>query len=67
MQRYCAEYVVRVRVSDVMITTDDTDEQIKEKIKKQGKENLRKWVDGRIIDPDGINFFEEVNITEKGL
>lgn len=67
MQRYCAEYIVRVRVTDVMITTDDADEQIKEKIKKQGKENLRKWVDGRIIDPDGINFFEEVNITEKGL
>lgn len=67
MQRYCAEYTVRVRVSDVMITTEDTEEQVKEKLKKQGRENLRKWADGRIIDPDGINFFEDIKITDKGL
>lgn len=67
MQRYCAEYIVRVRVSDVMITTEDTEEQVKEKLKKQGRENLRKWFDGRIIDPDGINFFEDITITDKGL
>ena len=67
MQRYCAEYIVRVRVSDVMITSDENEEQIKEKILKQGRENLRKWSEGRIIDPDKINFFEEVRITDKGL
>ena len=30
MQRYCAEYSVTVRVSDVMFTSDETQEEIKE-------------------------------------
>lgn len=67
MQRYCAEYTVKVRVCDVMITTDESEEQIKEKIKKQAKANLVKWIDGRIFDPEGINFFDDIKITDKGL
>lgn len=67
MQRYCAEYTVKVRVCDVMITTDESEEQIKEKIKKQAKTNLVKWIDGRIFDPEGINFFDDIKITDKGL
>lgn len=67
MQRYCAEYTVRVRVSDIMITTNESEEEIKEKIKKQGQENIQKWIDGRIFDPEGINFFDDIKITSKGL
>lgn len=67
MQRYCAEYIVRVRLSDVMITSNENEEEIKGKILKQGKESLKKWIDGKIFDPDGINFFEEIKITDKGL
>lgn len=67
MQRYCAEYTVKVRVCDIMNTTNESEEQIKEKIKKQGKENLQKWIDGRIFDPEGVNFFDDIKITDKGL
>ena len=38
MQRYCAEYTVKVRVCDVMITTDESEEQIKEKFSSLVKE-----------------------------
>ena len=67
MQRYCAEYLVTVKVSDVMITSDDTQEEVKEKIKKLGQEKLRKWVNGSMFDPDGLVINEDIKITDKGL
>lgn len=67
MQRYCAEYSVTVRVSDVMFTSDETQEEIKEKIKKIGKEKLTKWVNQKMFDPEGLVFSEEIKITTKGL
>ena len=67
MQRYCAEYLVTVKVSDVMITTDETQEEVKERIKKLGQEKLRKWVTGNMFDPEGLVINEDIKITDKGL
>ena len=67
MQRYCAEYLVTVKVSDVMITTDETQEEVKEKIKQLGQEKLRKWVTGNMFDPEGLVINEDIKITDKGL
>ncbi len=67
MQRYCAEYTITVKVSDVMITTDETENEVKEKIKKAGQDKLYKWVKGKILDPDGVVFIENIKITDKGL
>jgi methionine synthase II (cobalamin-independent) len=36
MERFCAEYHITVKVFDVMITSDETPEEVKEKIKKAG-------------------------------
>ena len=67
MQRYCAEYIITIKVSDVMITSDETHEEVKEKIKKLGEEKLRKWVTGNMFDPDGLVISENIKITDKGL
>jgi len=67
MQRYCAEYLVTVKVSDVMITSDDTQEEVREKIKKLGQDKLRKWVNCLMFDPDGLVINEDIKITNKGL
>ena len=67
MQRYCADYIVTVKVSDVMITSDETQEEIKEKIKKLGEEKLRKWVSNTLFDPEGLVITEDIKITDKGL
>jgi hypothetical protein len=67
MQRYCTEYTVKVRISDVMITSDETEREVKEKIKKIGQENLKKWINGVIYDPEGLVFIEDIKITDKGL
>jgi hypothetical protein len=67
MQRYCAEYTIKVKVYDVMITSDETDIEIKEKIKKVGQDKLSKWVLGTILDTENEVFIEDVKITDKGL
>jgi hypothetical protein len=50
-----------------MITSDETHEEVKEKIKKLGEEKLRKWVTGNMFDPDGLVISENIKITDKGL
>jgi hypothetical protein len=67
MQRYCAEYTIKVKVYDVMITSDETDIEIKEKIKKVGQDKLFEWVSGTILDTENEVFIEDVKITDKGL
>lgn len=67
MQRFCAEYVVSVKVSDVMITSDETQEEVIDKIKKLGVDKLREWVVGDMIDPEGMIITENIRITDKGL
>lgn len=67
MQRYCAEYTIKVKVSDVMITTDETEEEVKNKIKKKGQDIIRKFLTGYMFDPDGTVFEDEVRVTDKGL
>ncbi len=67
MQRYCAEYTVKVKVSDVMFTSDETEQEIKDKIKSVGQDKLRKWITGNMFDPDKVVFEEDIRITDKGL
>lgn len=67
MQRYCAEYIVTIKVSDVMFNSNETQEEINEKIKILGEEKLRKWVTGNMFDPEGLVITENIKITDKGL
>ena len=50
-----------------MITSDETQEEVKNKIKKLGEEKLRKWVSGSMFDPEGLVITEDIKITDKGL
>ena len=67
MQRYCAEYTVKVKISDVMFTSDESEQEIKDKIRSVGQDKLRKWITGNMFDPDKVVFEEDIRITDKGL
>jgi hypothetical protein len=56
-----------VKVSDVMFTSDETEQEIKDKIKSVGQDKLRKWITGNMFDPDKVVFEEDIRITDKGL
>lgn len=67
MQRVCAEYTITVKVMDVMNVSDDTDQSIDSLIKQAGQKIIKKYLNGKLFDPDNKVIREQIKITEKGL
>ena len=66
MQRYSSEYIITIRIPDIMITTEETESEVKEKIKTIGQNRLKEWVDNG-MNTNEDEFLQEINITAKGL
>jgi hypothetical protein len=67
MQRICAEYTITVKVMDVMNVSDDTEPDIDSMIKEEGRKLIKKYLNGKLFDPDNKVIREQIKITEKGL
>jgi hypothetical protein len=67
MQRVCAEYTITVKVTDVMKVSDDTEQDIDSFIKQEGQKIIKKYLNGKLFDPDNKVLREQIKITEKGL
>jgi len=67
MQRVSAEYTITVKVTDVMNVSDDTEQNIDSLIKQAGQKIMKKYLNGKLFDPDNKVITEEIKITEKGL
>jgi hypothetical protein len=67
MQRVCAEYTITVKVMDMMNVSDDTAPDIDSMIKEEGRKLIRKYLDGKLFDPENNIITEQIKITEKGL
>lgn len=67
MQRVCAEYTITVKVMDVMNVSDDTEQSIDSLIKQAGQKIMKKYLNGKLFDPDNKVIREQIKITEKGL
>ena len=67
MQRVSAEYTITVKVTDVMNVSDDTEQNIDSLIKQEGQKIMKKYLNGKLFDPDNKVITEEIKITEKGL
>jgi hypothetical protein len=67
MQRVCAEYTITVKVMDVMNISDDTDQSVDSLIKQDGQKIIKKYLNGKLFDPDNKVIREQIKITEKGL
>lgn len=67
MQRVCAEYTITVKVTDVMNVSDDTEQNIDSLIKQAGQKIMKKYLNGKLFDPDNKVITEQIKITEKGL
>ena len=67
MQRVCAEYTITVKVTDVMNVSDDTEQNIDSLIKQAGQKIMKKYLNGKLFDPDIKVIREQIKITEKGL
>ena len=67
MQRVSAEYTITVKVTDVMNVSDDTEQNIDSLIKQEGQKIMKKYLNGKLFDPDNKVITEQIKITEKGL
>ena len=67
MQRVCAEYTITVKVTDVMKVSDDTEQDIDSLIKQEGQKIIKKYLNGKLFDPDNKVLREQIKITEKCL
>ena len=67
MQRICAEYTITVKVMDVMNVSDETEPNIDSMIKEEGRKLIKKYLNGKLFDPENNVIREQIKITEKGL
>ena len=67
MQRVCAEYTITVKVMDVMNVSDETEPDIDSMIKEEGRKLIKKYLNGKLFDPENNVIKEQIKITEKGL
>ena len=67
MQRISAEYTIIVKVSDIMNTSIETEPDIDSMIKEEGRKLIKKYLDGKLFDPENNILKEQIKITEKGL
>ena len=63
MQRVSAEYTITVKVTDVMNVSDDTEQNIDSLIKQEGQKIMKKYLNGKLFDPDNKVITEEIKIT----
>lgn len=67
MERFTGEYVIRIKVSDIFVPSESTEEDLKDKIKKEGQKRIGQWIDGTMFDPESKIISEEVIIKHKGI
>ena len=67
MQRVSAEYTITIKVSDIMNTSIETEPDIDSMIKEEGRKLIKKYLDGKLFDPENNILKEQIKITEKGL
>jgi hypothetical protein len=67
MQRVCAEYTITIKVMDVMNVSDETEPNIDSMIKEEGRKLIKKYLNGKLFDPENNVIKEQIKITEKGL
>ncbi len=67
MQRISAEYTITVKVTDVMKVSDETEQSINLLIKQEGQKIMKKYLNGKLFDPENKVITEKIRITEKGL
>jgi hypothetical protein len=67
MQRISAEYTITVKVTDVMKVSDETEQSINSLIRQEGQKIMKKYLNGKLFDPENNVIKEQIKITEKGL
>jgi hypothetical protein len=63
--KYEAEYTVKIKLEDITMRPDTTEQDLQEKITLLGRNNLKKFFEGVLLDPDKRIICEEIFFQEK--
>ena len=63
--KYEAEYTVKIKLEDITMRPDTTEQDLQEKITLLGRTNIKKFFEGILLDPDKRIICEEIFFQEK--
>jgi hypothetical protein len=63
--KYEAEYTVKIKLEDITMRPDSTEQDLQEKITLLGRNNIKKFFEGVLLDPDKRIICEEIFFQEK--
>ena len=63
--KYEAEYTIKIKLEDVTMRPDSTEQDLQEKITLLGRNNIKKFFEGILLDPDKRIICEEIFFQEK--
>ena len=65
--RYDCEYTITIKLDNLHMPKEHTEEQLKKKISEEGKMGLRTYLSGYLFDPEKKVIFEETNFKLKKI
>jgi len=60
-----ADFTITIKLSDVFMSNDSSDEEIKGRVTQEGEKRLRYYLSGYILDPEQKIINKEVSIKIK--
>ena len=63
--KYQAEYTIKIKLDDITTRQDATESDIEDKVKILGRQNIKKFFEGILLDPDKRIICEEISYELK--
>jgi hypothetical protein len=60
-----AEFKLTIKMSDMFMNPNQTEEEIRKKIKEEGEKRFRYYLSGYLFDPEGKSIGNEINYKVK--
>ena len=64
MKHYKGEYIIKMKVSNITMSDDHTEQELKSKIKEKAREGIVSYLNGYLFDPNGRVFEQEITFEE---
>lgn len=63
--KFEVEYSITIKMDDIFMPPGFTDEEMKMVVEQRGRDNLKKYFNGALFDPDKKIIFEDIKYKEK--
>jgi hypothetical protein len=63
--KYCAEYTIKIKLDNITMRNEHTSKDVEDKVIMLGRQNLKKYFDNLLVDPDKKVVCEEITFETK--